>query len=133
MRGSSSIKTRLLTYMLKAARFRLAKPLVTILFRNMDKILPADRLCENEFWMAFHHPKPEYPLHILILPKQGLPALIDAAYCPPEFYAALFSMVRTLILEKDLEKRGYRLISNGGPNQSIPQWHWHLISDFHSE
>jgi len=59
---------------------RLARPLVTILFRHMDKILPVDRLCENEYWMAFHHPKPEYPLHILILPKQGLPTLGEASH-----------------------------------------------------
>ena len=131
MSGKSSIKKRLLTWILGAARLRLARPLVTILFRHMDKILPIERLCENEYWMAFHHPKPEYPLHILILPKQGLPTLGEASHCPPEFYAALFDIVRTLILDHDLEERGYRLITNGGPNQSVPQWHWHLISDSH--
>ena len=125
----SSIKTRLLSFLLKAARLRIARPLVSIVFRNMDKFIPIDRLCENEYWMAFHHPTPEYPLHILIIPKQGLPALIEATHCPPEFYRAFFDLVRILILENDLEKLGYRLISNGGPNQSIPQWHWHLISD----
>ncbi len=55
--------------------------------------------------------------------------MLDASNDPDVFHAALFHLVRTLIKEHDLENRGYRLITNGGPNQSIPQWHWHLISE----
>ena len=98
-------------------------------FNYLDKILPADMICENNYWKAFYHPKPDYPLHILILPKQGVSTLLDAPIDSDAFYAALFQLVRALIIEHDLEERGYRLITNGGPNQSIPQWHWHLISE----
>jgi len=78
--------------------------------------------------VAFHHPQPEYPLHILILPKQSLPSL-TAAPLVRGLYTDLIEVVQSLVANFDLETHGYRLITNGGPNQTIPQWHWHLISD----
>lgn len=124
-----SIKTRLLALLIRAARLKFTRPLVILVFTHMDKLLPVDLICENEHWKAFHHPMPEYPLHILVLPKQGRPTLLDASNESEDFYLALFQLVRKLIIDHDLEKKGYRLISNGGQNQDIPQWHWHLISE----
>ena len=124
-----SIKNRLQGCLLKAARLRILRPLVMMYFNYLDQIFPGDMICENDCWKAFYHPKPDYPLHILILPKQGVSTLLDASNDSDDFYAALFQLVRALIIEHDLEERGYRLITNGGPNQSIPQWHWHLISE----
>ena len=124
-----SIKTRMLALLIRAARLKLVRPLVILFFNNMEKLLPVDLICENDDWKAFHHPRPEYPLHILILPKQGCPTLLDATNDSDVFYSALFQLVRKLIIDHGLEHTGYRLISNGGPNQSIPQWHWHLIRE----
>lgn len=103
-------------------------PLITFFFNHMENFLPAERLYETTHWAAFKHPQPDYPLHILILPKQSIPALTDA---PPDpvLYAELFEVVQKLIIDFELEVRGYRLITNGGPNQTIPQWHWHLVSE----
>ncbi len=86
-------------------------------------------LIENKHWRAFHHPQPDYPLHIVILPKGSLTNLLDAPDGEEDFYVDLFQLVRTLIYDFRLGERGYRLITNGGPNQTIPQWHWHLVSD----
>jgi diadenosine tetraphosphate (Ap4A) HIT family hydrolase len=41
----------------------------------------------------------------------------------------LIETVQSLIAEFQLEDKGYRLITNGGPHQTIPQWHWHLVSE----
>lgn len=95
----------------------------------MDRFLPVDRLYENDSWLAFEHPQPDYPLHILILPKESIPSLMDSPLKSPELFRDLMTAVQTLVRQYDLESRGYRLITNGGPNQSIPQWHWHLISE----
>ena len=126
---SFSLKTELLSVLLKAARWPIAKPLVTFFFKHMDHILPVDRLHENAHWIAFHHPQPDYPFHVLILPKDGLASLTEAPADSPQLYADLFAIAKILIEENQLERIGYRLISNGGPNQAVPQWHWHLVSD----
>ncbi|MFW5713794.1 MAG: HIT domain-containing protein [Brevefilum sp.] len=95
----------------------------------MNHLLPVDRLYENDTWMAFLHPQPDYPLHILILPKQGIANLSEVQAGQPELLTSLFEVVKILVGQFDLEAKGYRLITNGGPNQSIPQWHWHLVSE----
>ncbi|MDY6845889.1 MAG: HIT domain-containing protein [Chloroflexota bacterium] len=88
-----------------------------------------ENIYEDSYWRAVYHPKPLYSLHILILPKSGIASLVAAPNDSAELYSKLFVVVRKLIGKFDLEGRGYRLITNEGPNQSVPQWHWHLISE----
>lgn len=128
MGKSSSLKTKTLTLMLKVARLRALKPLVKLFFNHMDLFLAVERLDENAHWVAFHHPDPAYPLHILLVSKQAIPTLTAAPVKEPHLYKDLFTLARALVQEFDLETKGYRLIMNGGPNQTIPQWHCHLIS-----
>ena len=125
----SSLKTKALTLLLRAARWRFLQPLVRLFFHHMDHFLTADRLDENAHWVAFHHPAPAYPLHILLVPKRAIPSLTAAPTDTPGLYADLFTLVQSLIRAFDLESKGYRLITNGGPHQTIPQWHCHLISE----
>lgn len=129
MAKSSSLKNSILSWLLAVARWDCAHPLIRLFYPSLNRFLPVARLAENADWMAFHHPHPEYPLHILILPKQGIPSLTSAPNDNPELYTDLFLLVQQLIRDFQLDQRGYRLISNGGPNQSIPIWHWHLTSD----
>lgn len=84
---------------------------------------------EGSYWRALYHPKPTYPLHILILPKSGIRSLTDAPNDSDAFYSELFVIIKKLVEEFNLEAFGYRLITNGGSNQTVPQWHWHLISE----
>ena len=125
----SSLKTKLAHVLVQAGRIKLFRPGVLFFFKHMDLFLPVDRLYENDNWLAFYHPQPAYPLHLLILPKQSISSLQEASLDSPEIYRDLMAAVQMLVKQFDLESRGYRLITNGGPNQSIPQWHWHLISE----
>jgi histidine triad (HIT) family protein len=125
----SSLKTELFNFLLKFGRMRITQPLLSYFFNHTDQLLPVDRIYENKHWLAFHHPRPDYPLHILILPKRAIRSLMDISNEEPEFYKGLFEVVKALIVQHQLEGRAYRLITNGGSNQSIPQLHWHLVSD----
>lgn len=129
MARSPSLKTEFLALLLRFARWRPVRPLVPVFFQHLGRFLPVDRLGENAHWIACDHPSPAYPVHILILPKQAIPSLPCAPDDHPDLFADLFSLVQSLIRDLELEPRGYRLITNGGPNQSIPVWHWHLVSE----
>lgn len=91
----------------------------------MSFAIPVERLRETETLLAFHHPKPSYPLHIVLLPKQAVPSLMDL---DPNsaFLSDLFATVQLLVTE--LQLPAYRLIVNGGEYQDFPQLHFHLIS-----
>mgnify|MGYP001101809896 CR=1 FL=1 len=129
MARSSSLKTKFLRILLVVGRWRVFSPIIQFLFKHMNHLLPVDHLAENADWFAFFHPQPDYPLHILILPKGGIPTLSKAPDDQLVLYASLFDLVKVLLMQFNLESVGYRLITNGGPNQSIPQWHWHLVSE----
>lgn len=95
----------------------------------MSFALPVHRLRESQTLIAFNHPQPAYPVHILLVPKKALPSLASLTSDDREFLVDLFQCVQSLVAELDLEAAGYRLIVNGGKNQDIPQLHFHLISD----
>lgn len=125
----SSLKNSLLAGLLFIARRPYAQRWITIFYPHITRYLPVGRLAENDHWLAFHHPSPEYPLHILIVPKQMISSLTEAQNKNPQLYSDLFKLVKQLITDLGLDQQDYRLITNGGQNQSIPIWHWHLICE----
>ena len=95
----------------------------------MSFALPIDRLLETHSWIAFYHPTPSYPLHILLVPKKAIADFTRLDASDANLLAELIEVVRNLVIKFDLQTRGYRLITNGGPNQTIPLLHFHLISE----
>ncbi len=79
--------------------------------------------------IAFHHPRPGHPLHILIVPRQARARLTDLTAADAPFMVDLLEAVRHLVARYDLEHSGYRLIANGGSYQDVPQAHFHLIAE----
>lgn len=92
----------------------------------MSFAIPVTRLRETETLMAFHHPKPAYPFHVLLVPKKAVLSLKELDATDTMFLADLYSTVQSLVDEFQLS--AYRLIVNGGEYQEFPQLHFHLIS-----
>jgi len=95
----------------------------------MSFAIPVNRLRETERLLAFYHPQPSYPLHILIVPKKAIPSVMHVTGADAGFMVDLMQTVQSLVSELQLEARGYRLIVNGGEYQDVPQLHFHLISE----
>lgn len=95
----------------------------------MSWAIPVKRLRETNTLIAFHHPQPSYPVHILIVPKRARASLAELTPADADFTADLFAAAQSLVAELGLEARGYRLICNGGAYQDVPLLHFHLISD----
>ncbi len=93
----------------------------------MDFLLPVDRLRETTTLIAFYHPKPSYPFHVLIVPKKAIQTLAELDPSNSAFLTDLFATVQFLVNEFHLT--AYRLTVNGREYQDFPQLHFHLISD----
>ena len=91
----------------------------------MPFAIPAKRLRETEALLAFHHPKPAYPFHVVLVPKETVPSLMELDPAS-EFISDLYTAVQSLVVEFQLP--AYRLIVNGGAYQDFPYLHFHLIS-----
>jgi histidine triad (HIT) family protein len=98
-------------------------------FGSMSAMLPVHRLYETPTLLAFHHPKPAYAVHILLVPKKGIGSPSDLSNGDRDFLADVFEAVRVLVETCGLADKGYRLVLNGGAYQEMPQLHFHLISD----
>lgn len=92
-------------------------------------MIPVKYLRDTPTLVAFFHPQPAYPLHILIIPKRAIADLGEVRPQDQEFLSDLFSCIAGLVDELGLKKNGYRLIANGGKYQEVAQLHFHLVSD----
>jgi histidine triad (HIT) family protein len=102
-------------------------PLIGWLFAHMSFAIPVRRLRETETLMAFRHPKPAYPFHVLLVPKMAILSMQELDPSDTAFLSDLYSTVQSLV--KEFQLPAYRLIVNGGEYQDFPQLHFHLISD----
>src|SRR5215216_7626540 len=102
-------------------------PLIGWLFAHMNFAIPVQRVRETKTLMAFYHPKPAYPFHMLLVPKKAVASFQELDENDSAFFTDLVSIVQSLVEEFHLS--AYRLIVNGGKAQDFPQLHFHLISD----
>jgi histidine triad (HIT) family protein len=110
-------------------RFRVTRLGVGRLFSYLEPFLPLEHLRETKTLVAFYHPRPVYPVHIVIVPKKAIPGIQDLSVGDADFLQDLFTTVQSLVRELNLEPTGYRLVVNGGRYQDFPQLHFHLIAE----
>ena len=103
---------------------------ISWIFEHISFALPVKRLRETETLIAFYHPRPSYPFHVLLLPRKAIASLKELDSSDAVFLSDLYSTVQNLVNEFQLP--AYRLIVNGGEYQDFPQLHFHLISEFDS-
>jgi diadenosine tetraphosphate (Ap4A) HIT family hydrolase len=85
--------------LLRLARSEPGRKLVGWIFTHMSFVIPVDRLRETETLLAFYHPKPSYPFHVILVPKKAVPMLADLDVSEPAFLQDLFSSVQSLVTD----------------------------------
>ena len=116
-------------YFFRLARTRFGEFLLGLLFSSFSFAIPVAKLRDTDTLVAFFHPVPTYPTHILLVPKRKYRSLIDVSADDVELMKELIDVVRSLVEEFDLETAGYRLIVNGGEVQDVKLLHFHLVAD----
>ena len=102
------------------------------IFANIiNKKVSTDIIMESEYAIAFNDIAPQAPIHILIIPKGKYIKYDDFLNKASkiEIYK-FFVLIHQLIKDYNLEKKGYRLITNAGKdgNQEVPHFHFHLLA-----
>ncbi len=91
--------------------------------------IPAKIVYEDDLVLAFHDIKPQAPVHVLIVPKQPILRIAEAA---PEDHKVLGHLLLKAAAVADklgLKQSGYRLVINNGPHagEAVPHLHVHII------
>jgi diadenosine tetraphosphate (Ap4A) HIT family hydrolase len=93
--------------------------------------IPAKKVFENEWALAFHDIAPQAPTHVLVIPKGPYCSFADfSATASAEEIAGFIRAVGTVAKELGLEGPGYRLLANMGEHggQEVPHFHVHLFA-----
>jgi histidine triad (HIT) family protein len=113
----------------RLARSRLGGVLVGWVFAHLSGVLPVRRCYETRRIIAFDHPCPSYPVHVLIVPKTAIRRFEDLGQADLPVVADVVATAQRLVGELRLGECGYRLIVNGGRYQDVKQLHFHLVSE----
>lgn len=92
--------------------------------------IPARKVYEDDFVLAFHDISPQAPAHVLIIPKGAYVSQDDfAAKASPDEIAGFYRAVPIIAKQLGLTEAGYRTLSNHGENagQEVPHFHLHLF------
>jgi histidine triad (HIT) family protein len=108
--------------------------LVRWAFAHASGVLPVRRIAENDQALAFHHPRPCWPTHALIVPKRSISSLMHLGTKNRGSVTAVFRLAAQVVNTLDLRQGGYMLLVNGGAYQDVGQLHFHLLQggDEHS-
>jgi histidine triad (HIT) family protein len=89
---------------------------------------PIDRVYEDDLVLAFHHPRPIAPKHVVIIPKRHTPSLLGPEALDPVLLVAMLRAVQNVAARLDVGGRGVKLSANAGAPGVTPHLHWHVTS-----
>jgi len=92
----------------------------------VNKEIPANIILENEDFIAFHDINPKAPVHILAIPKIHVDSFNETN---GELMAKITPFIQEVAKEVNIDKSGYRVITNIGENggQEVKHLHFHIL------
>lgn len=101
----------------------------TLFERIIDGELPSEKVFEDDKIVVIKDKYPKAPIHLLILPRKPIPNIQSLSDEDFPLMGYVFKVAQKLAKELGLEKNGYRVVVNNGPNagQEVSHIHFHLI------
>ncbi|MCF6329985.1 MAG: histidine triad nucleotide-binding protein [Sulfurimonas sp.] len=92
----------------------------------INKEIPSEVVLENENFLAFHDINPKAPVHVLAIPKIHVDSFNEV---DPELMSSMTKFIQELAKEMNIDKDGYRVITNVGNNgaQEVKHLHFHIV------
>ena len=91
--------------------------------------IPAEKVLENDRFVAFKDIDPKAPQHVLIIPREHLVSLNDIGAWEQCEGQELLEFIAQVAREIGVADTGYRLISTIGPDgaQEVQHMHFHIL------
>lgn len=101
-----------------------------VFYKIIHKKIKCDFIYEDKDFVAINDIMPSAPIHILLMPKDNYVSFDDFIEKSSETkIAKFFKIAHQIARNKNLEKDGYRLVTNHGSNasQTVMHFHMHII------
>ena len=92
--------------------------------------VPAKIVKRTDEAVAFRDIDPKAPTHVLVIPTQHIPAVRDAnGPGSDQLLGRLLAFSAQVATELGLDAKGYRIVTNTGPDagQSVDHLHFHIL------
>lgn len=89
---------------------------------------PVQKVLETENVLAFHHTRPFYPVHLVVIPKHHVGSLLTLGEKDNQLLFELFDVIRQVAARIVEEQGACRVITNLGEYQESKHLHWHIAA-----
>ena len=91
--------------------------------------VPSDRVHEDDEVIAFRDIAPRAPTHVLVIPRRHIASAAELTVADGPLLGRMFEVLAGIARQEGIERRGYRVVTNVGPEagQSVPHLHLHLL------
>ena len=91
--------------------------------------IPSEFLYEDEHCIAINDIAPQAPVHVLVIPKRGIPRLVDAGADDQELLGHLLLAAGKVAEQLGVQDAFRLIINNGeGAGQTVFHLHLHIIA-----
>jgi histidine triad (HIT) family protein len=100
-----------------------------IFCRVVAEQIPATVVYRDDRVVAFRDINPRAPLHVLLVPTKHIPSLLALSEEDDALIGYLVRKAAQIAREEGVAERGFRLVTNTGPEagQSVGHVHLHLL------
>jgi len=89
---------------------------------------PIQVVAETAHVLAFHHTRPFWPVHIVVVPKHHIPSLVDLGDADISEVHQVLAVVRDIAAQVTAEHGAARVLTNLGAYQDSKHLHFHVNS-----
>ena len=92
--------------------------------------IPAKKVYEDEYTLAFNDISPQAPTHLLVITKEHYASIHEIPADRMEIISRLFIAVSNVVTQERLIENGYRIVLNSGKEsgQEVPHIHVHILA-----
>jgi histidine triad (HIT) family protein len=101
----------------------------TIFGKIVSGEIPSEFIYEDEHCVAINDVNPQAPVHVLVIPKRGIPRLVDAQADDQAMLGHLLLAAGNVARQLGVDEAFRLIINNGsGAGQSVFHLHLHIIA-----
>jgi histidine triad (HIT) family protein len=88
--------------------------------------VPLQKEYESERVLAYHHTKPHWPIHIVVVPKKHISSFTTMSANDMPVLLELFEVIKTIASKVEKEHGAARILTNLGAYQDSKHLHFHI-------
>jgi histidine triad (HIT) family protein len=86
---------------------------------------PVRKVLETDQVLAYHHTRPFWPVHIVVIPKRHIASLLTLDLADP-LLREMIAVIQQVAVRVVEERGACRVLTNMGEYQESKHLHWHV-------